>query len=303
LIRLRNRILAFLFWLLAVSVLFGRTLARLFEDSLHAEYTSHVVLIPFIIGYLLWSSGEKIFANPAYSWKPGFLCAVTGAIVYSSTKFSAVIGTDLAPTLVILSALLLVVAGFLTCFGGKAFRAALFPILMLAFLLPIPSALLNKVITGLQVGSAQLSTAMFSLLGVPVYREGVILTLPGATIEVARECSGINSTVALLITILLAAHETLRRGSSRLIFVIVALPLSIIKNSIRIVTLVLLATHVDPGFLTGRLHHQGGIVFFLISLALMYPVWKLLHLSEKRAQEKTISKQLREFKASAAGHP
>jgi exosortase/archaeosortase family protein len=49
-----------------------------------------------------------------------------------------------------------------------------------------------------------------------------------------------------------------------------------VKNGIRIVTLALLAIHVDPSFLFGRLHRQGGIVFFLIGLLLLLPIYLAL---------------------------
>ena len=57
-------------------------------------------------------------------------------------------------------------------------------------------------------------------------------------------------------------------------------PLTILKNGIRIVTLSLLAIHVDPGFLTGQLHHDGGVLFFLLTLAMMAPVLAWLRRSE-----------------------
>jgi exosortase/archaeosortase family protein len=56
----------------------------------------------------------------------------------------------------------------------------------------------------------------------------------------------------------------------------------IVKNGIRIATLTLLAMYVDPGFLTGRLHHQGGIVFFLVGLLLLAPLLWLLQRGESR---------------------
>jgi exosortase/archaeosortase family protein len=61
---------------------------------------------------------------------------------------------------------------------------------------------------------------------------------------------------------------------------LLTIPFSILKNAIRIVTLTVLATRVDPGFLSGKLHQEGGFVFFLITLALFYPIWKTLRKSE-----------------------
>jgi exosortase/archaeosortase family protein len=52
--------------------------------------------------------------------------------------------------------------------------------------------------------------------------------------------------------------------------------LAVLKNAIRIVALTLLSIHVDPGFLTGQLHHEGGFVFFLLALVLMMPILALL---------------------------
>jgi exosortase/archaeosortase family protein len=67
-----------------------------------------------------------------------------------------------------------------------------------------------------------------------------------------------------------------------LLFVVLVFPVSIVKNAIRIVTLTLLSIYVDPGFLRGNLHHDGGFVFFLLALAILFPVLLLLQKSEGR---------------------
>ncbi|MGB2635881.1 MAG: archaeosortase/exosortase family protein, partial [Candidatus Acidiferrum sp.] len=62
--------------------------------------------------------------------------------------------------------------------------------------------------------------------------------------------------------------------------VLLSIPLALLKNGVRIVTLTLLSIYVDPSFLTGRLHKQGGFIFFLLALAMLAPVLKLLEKSE-----------------------
>jgi exosortase len=114
----------------------------------------------------------------------------------------------------------------------------------------------------------------------------MVFTVPGVSIEIVAECSGINSSFALLITCILLAHETLRRNTHRAILVLLALPLSFLKNGIRIVMLTLLATKVDMSFLTGPLHHRGGFVFFALTLALMFPIWRWILLREGRISAK-----------------
>jgi len=185
------------------------------------------------------------------------------------------------PTLVGFSVILLLGAGFVGFFGNSALRRAIFPLSLLLLMLPLPGPVIDRTIAFLQSGSADLANWMFSAAGVPVLREGFVLSMPGVSIEIARECSGVNSSIALLIIMLLVAHETLHSTWRRVLLVLITIPLSIVKNAIRIVTLTMLATHVDPSFLTGRLHHEGGFVFYLISLALAYPVWKILQKTEK----------------------
>jgi exosortase/archaeosortase family protein len=54
------------------------------------------------------------------------------------------------------------------------------------------------------------------------------------------------------------------------------LPVAVLKNGIRIVSLTLLAMYVDPGFLTGQLHHEGGIAFFGLALLMLLPLLAVL---------------------------
>jgi exosortase len=117
-------------------------------------------------------------------------------------------------------------------------------------------------------------------VGVPIFRTGFVFALPGVIIEVARECSGIRSSLALLITSLLAGHLFLRSGWTKAVLILATLPLLVVKNGIRIVSLTLRFDLVDPSFLTGRLHRSGGMLFFLLVLIMLAPVLRLLQKSE-----------------------
>ena len=65
----------------------------------------------------------------------------------------------------------------------------------------------------------------------------------------------------------------------------VIVPVTILKNGIRIVTLSMLAMHVDPGFLNGQLHHEGGIAFFVLGLVILAPVLAVLRKSEMQIRQ------------------
>jgi exosortase/archaeosortase family protein len=93
--------------------------------------------------------------------------------------------------------------------------------------------------------------------------------LPGVGIEIARECSSIHSGWALFITGLLLAHMFLKSTRMQVCLTLLTIPIAIFTNAVRIVTIWFLATKVDIGFLYGKLHHRGGILFSLISLSIL----------------------------------
>ena len=282
---MRWRTAAFLAWTGAVVLSLWGFLYHVVKASLEHGYSSQSVLVPLLTAYLIWSDRKRIFSRPRSSIAVGAVVAAAGCLAACAGVLSGGSAQVLALIIVQLSGVFLMIAGgFIAAYGGAAFRSAIFPFALLLLMLPVPAAAIDKVITLLQVGSAVLSYHLFSMLGVPVYREGVILRLPGVAIEVAKECSGINSSIALLLTALLAAWETLRTTSRRVVLVLITIPLSLIKNAVRIVTLTMLALYVDPGFLTGRLHHEGGFVFFIIALLLVYPAWWYLQRSEQKSK-------------------
>jgi exosortase len=154
-------------------------------------------------------------------------------------------------------------------------------VLFLLLVVPIPDPLLNWIIRLLQQGSTEVAYRIFEALRVPVFRQGFLLSVPGVTIEVAKECSSIRSSMALLITCLIAAHLYLRTWWKACFFVLLSLPLSLIKNGTRIATLTLLSLYVNPDFLRGGLHRDGGFVFFLLALLMLWPVFIALERSDR----------------------
>jgi exosortase len=148
---------------------------------------------------------------------------------------------------------------------------------------------LSRVVYALEKGSTDITYAIFRGLGVPTLRDGFYLTVPGITIEVAPECSGIRSSVAMLITCLLAAHFYLRTRWGMLLFILLVIPVAMIKNGIRIATLTLLSLYVDPSFLKGSLHRDGGFVFFFLGLAILAVALIWIRKAERRHGSSTPS--------------
>jgi exosortase len=208
---------------------------------------------------------------------------VLAAIVFLlATDSHVMAGNSTGLTLSVAAVVGAWIAGFVLFYGLPAARAALFPLLFLGFTIPIPAPILDAVTAVLKQGSAATVDALFTIVGTPHYRDQFVFSLPTVTIEIADECSGIRSTIALILTSLLAGHLFLPHTWQKFVLTAVIVPITIFKNAVRIVTLSLLAIHYNPEFLAGRLHHEGGIVFYLLGLALLAPLFSVLRRCGRR---------------------
>jgi exosortase len=159
-------------------------------------------------------------------------------------------------------------------------------------MVPFPDFLLNPIVAGLQRGSAAAAHLLFAAARVPVAQRGVLLHIPGLTLEVARECSSMRSSAILVVTTMVLAHLLLHSPWRKALIIAVAIPLSIAKNGLRIFVIAMLATRVDRSFLTGRLHRQGGIIFLLIALAaILLLIWILRKGEEEAAKRRAQNPQ------------
>ena len=278
-----KRWLLFSVWIVVSSVLFAKPLIALVRLSLTNDNASHLILIPFLTAGLLFIERRTIFNNLSFDPGGGIFLFLSVIIAISVRWAGDKLIPDLRLSSNVVAVILLWIAGFAFSFGKAAVKSAHFSLLFLFLTVPLPNSLLERVISLLQSGSAEIADVLFNLTGVPVLREGLVFHLPGVNIEVARECSGIRSTMALFILALPVVHYGLHSLWKKLFFLTCAFFMMVLKNGIRIVTLTLLAVYVDPNFLFGTLHRDGGIVFFLLGLLLLLPVLLLLQRGESPA--------------------
>jgi exosortase len=267
---------------IAALMLFGPVREYLYW-TYKSPYYTHVVLIPLVCAYLVFTGRKEIFGQIGYAFVPGGAVAGLGLLLLvAATAMASGWGKNDYYALVACSTVLVVIGAFIAIFGLRAFREARFAMLFLAFMVPLPTDVEYWVIRVLQLGSAEFVAFLFPLTGMPVLREGIVFHLPGLSISVAPECSGIRSSLALVITCVLAGHMFLKTTWKKALLVLVVLPITMLKNGIRIVTLSVLAVYVDRGFLESSLHRDGGIVFFVLALLLMAPILFVLRRSEHK---------------------
>jgi exosortase len=289
-LRARNNSSAphFYFWIFAgiSCFVFWSPIRNLIGFSLSHDYGSHIFLIAPLSVFLTYLNRRKIFSGLQVRLNrktamAGSCLVLLGLIFLLASKYQPLSADKLS--LEILSLVVLWLSIFVFCYGTESFIRARFPLLFLLLLVPFPEFIIDRVIFALQVGSSDVAYALLRILNVPVLKDGFILRLPIVSLEVAKECSGIRSSIALLVTMLLAAEFALRSTWSKALLVLAIVPILVIKNGVRIVTIYLLAAYLNPAFLHGWLHTSGGVVFYLLGLAALVPVAVLLRRWERKS--------------------
>lgn len=280
--------------LAAISLaIWWKALISTFALALRDDQYTHILLILPVCAALIfmdWKSSEPS-TNASVGIGSGFLVAATLIIALARTQ-TIQLQLDGQLSVNMLALVVWWMGSFVFSFGTRAFRRAVFPLFFLLWIVPFPEFLLSPIIRLLQEGSVASARMLLTAAGIPVAQDGTQLTIPGLTIEVARECSSIRSSLMLVVTTMILAQMLLRSTWRKTIVIALAIPLSVAKNGLRIFVLAMLATHVDRSFLTGRLHHQGGIIYFLIALAVICLLIWVARRNEVRTERVRANKPL-----------
>jgi exosortase C (VPDSG-CTERM-specific) len=273
---------------LAAAVLtlgFVVPLWKLVSFAVADELHSYIPLMPLVSGYLVWTQKARRphCSTPARKLAALFFAAGLAAIAgyFAVSRFAT--PATVANTLVLstLAWLLFLTAAGCWFLGGAMMRTLAFPFFLLVFMLPFPAVLRDGIEAGLQHGSAAVADWMFTLSGTPMLRDNMLFRLPGISLKVAPECSGIHSTLVLFITSLVAGQMILRSPWNRAWLCLAVLPLALVRNGFRVFVLGELCVHVGPEMLDSPIHHHGGPLFFVLSLA---PFFLLLYFLRKTEQ-------------------
>ncbi|MGI9105964.1 MAG: exosortase [Pyrinomonadaceae bacterium] len=286
---------------LAAAVLFvyATVLVKLGGQWWTDENYSHGLLIPFIIGYILWSERERFAraaTRPALFW--GGACIV-GAL------FMLWAGTAGAELFTQRTSLVLMLAGIAVYFWGwHILRLSLVPLLLLVLAIPIPAIIFNQIAFPLQLFASRCAVWAMRAFDIPVLRQGNVielLPLNSATtkkLEVVEACSGIRSLMTLLTLAVVFAYFTHPRGDGdssssgggggmlaalkrygtwrSLILVLSAVPIAIITNAGRVSGTGILARYYGTEVADGFFHEFSGWVVYIVAFLLLFALgWAL----------------------------
>jgi exosortase C (VPDSG-CTERM-specific) len=283
----RTRLKGLLVFAVVLILCFGKPLLNLITYAAPSELYSHILLIPFVTAYLIWIKRGELPLSPVSGGKWAVLPLLAGVLTMAVYRWEMWKGVSLDPAnwlfLTTLSFLLFLVGGTIAFLGTALVRAIAFPIAFLFFFVPFPTVVRHGIETFFQHGSADAAYLLLTVSGMPVFRAGTQFTLPSYSLNVAPECSGIHSSLVLLITSLLAAYLFLKSPSKRILFVIAVIPLALLRNGFRIFVIAQLCVHIGPHMIESPIHRRGGPIFFGLSLI---PLFFLLSYLKKREQRK-----------------
>ena len=157
---------------LAATFLYFTVLGKLGSDWWHDENYSHGLLIPFVIGFILWQQRKSFVDSksaPA-TW--------LGAIGVGTALFALWAGTAGAELFVQRASLVLMLASIVVyCFGVRLVRVVAVPLVLLVLSIPIPQIIFNRIAFPLQLFASRCAVAAMSFFSIPVLRQGNVIEL------------------------------------------------------------------------------------------------------------------------------
>ncbi|MBT9471370.1 MAG: exosortase V [Phenylobacterium sp.] len=257
---------------MAFAVLAIPTIISLGDQVWSRESGAHGPIVLLTGGWLIWRKLPDLrrAAVPGQSWLTvAMLCVALPLYVFGraydfiSLEVAGLYGVGAA----ILHA----------HFGLRALFMNWFPFLYLAFVIPPPEWLIDRLTAPLKLFVSYVTTAGLQAVGVPVFREGVTLMVAQYQLLVEDACSGMNSITGL-VAISLFYIYLLRNASWRysLFLVCLVIPIAIIANIIRVATLVLLTYFFGDAVAQGFLHMAAGLLLFTSALLLVFLVDHLI---------------------------
>ena len=220
---------------------------------------NHVLLIPFILGWLIVLRGREVLRVTPQGWWPGLVLFGGAGLVWLLGNFA---GLSLATQL---GVVLMAQASVLTLLGPRASAALLFPLAYMLFFVPAG----DELIPTLQTITASMTMTLLGWSGVPAHIEGVFITTPAGYFEVAEACSGVKFLIAMIAYGALVANVCFRSWSRRIAFMGLSIAMPILANGIRAWGTIFIAEHRGIEFAAGFDHIFYGWIFFAVVMALV----------------------------------
>jgi len=255
---------------LLLLVCFAPHLKWMWDIWWRSAYYGHGPLIPLISAYLVYTRRREFArADDGHSlW--GLPLTALGLVLYAVAIFLDVNFPQGFAMILVIAGLVVLLYGW-----GRA-RVIAFPIVFLAFMVPLGRLLVTQFSNPLQIASAAIASRVPMLLGIPVQVHGTTIAIPEYTFEVAQACSGLKSTIAMSALAALFAYLVAAPLWKRMVIFIAGAPVALVANTIRISFTLILGRAFGAAAAEGFFHTFSGLLVFLLGLTGLFAVAAVL---------------------------
>ncbi len=271
----KKRVTLFFFVLLLFIVAYFPVLKILVGKWAASDEYAHAFFTVPIIVYMIWCKREQL-GKAKGNTSVGFFCVTLSVIFY-------LISIPLQiPTLSFLAMTMFLISALIYLAGFMALKELAMPILLFIMIIPIPNQIYSLITIPLQLKVTQLSEQVIQLLGIPIYREGNVISLPGKSFQVVEACSGLRSLITLTTLSLIMGYFTLRTTWTRVLLLLLSVPVAFFVNTIRVLVLVLAYYYFQLDLATGTVHTVLGVLIFGIALVSLFFLQRMMEQWERK---------------------
>jgi exosortase len=253
-----------------IAALYWTILRDLARQWLWDGNYNHGFLVPPFTAFLLWRRRDRLRAIPPRGTSVGIVVVLAGVA-------ALLVGDIAAENFLMRSSLVVILAGLvLFHLGPETLKVMAFPLGFLIFMVPLPASLLYAITFPLQNLAATQAAWSLDLLGIPVLLDGNVIHLAQLSLGVTEACSGIRSLISLVAGAAAWAYLTLPGGIITILFVLSAVPITIVANAGRVVATGLIGQWLGVEYASGFFHDLAGWVVYAFAFACLAAVHNLL---------------------------
>ena len=255
---------------LALVVLYLDVIVGLVKAwATNPDYSHGFLIVPLCV-YFVWERRRRLAALEV---RP----AVAGLGIVVASLLLLVAGQLGAEQFLARVSLIGVLAGSTVFVLGWAHaRLLVWTFCFALLMIPLPSIVFNEIAQPLQLLASSVAEQSLLMFSIPVLREGNVIFLSSATLEVAEACSGIRSLVSLLTVGIVYGYFTEDRTSRRVILAVSTLPIAIAANALRVAGTGLLAHFAGQAAADGFFHVFAGWLVFMSAVVMLFVLQAVL---------------------------
>jgi len=258
--------------------MFGRSaflwLAHRWNDT--SGDFSHGWLIPFVSLGVLWFKRHELTAAPKQTSRVGLYVVIFALLCHW-------LGAKAQQTRLSLFSVILLFWGVPFYFyGWQVAKILIFPCAYLIFCIPLN--FVDSLTAPLRIFATVVSAGILNGLGLQVHRIGSGIISDhgdGFRFDVAPECSGLRSLIAMTALTAVYAFITQKSLWRKWALFLSSIPIAIVGNIVRITLVALVAEAFGKQLALGLWHDYSGYVIFSVGIGLMLAVGAALSLDSQ----------------------